>query len=95
MRKFMKKSEVQRRLAELDPSMNESSDEDSDLEDLDTKRLDTQYMNVIRKMMRFVGMDVKSVSDECTGESYYCIVNLEADAFARIHMFRRLGIETV
>ena len=83
MRKFMKKSEVQRRLAELDPSMNESSDEDSDLEDLDTKRLDTQYMNVIRKMMRFVGMDVKSVSDECTGESYYCIVNLEADAFAR------------
>ena len=34
-------------------------------------------------MMRFVGMDIKSVSDECTGELYYCIVNTEADTFAK------------
>jgi hypothetical protein len=83
MRRWMKKSEVQARLAELDPSMNEdSSEEDSDLEDLSAKRMDSQYIATIRKMMKFVGMDVKTVSDEWTGETYYCIANVEQDLFA-------------
>ena len=83
MRKLIKKSDLVARINELDPSHDDEDGDDSEAEEMDDQTIDSQYLGTIRKMLSFVGMDVKTVSDEWSGETYYCIVNTVSDILAK------------